>query len=320
MEEDLKYTGLGLNRAVNQRKDPKWVSKHLRHNDTVIIPVWRGLNLFQLDPRGNRPPKGVFSIGKQAQLFASNSQTTIFLGLVDKTAYFAVDISSLDKGVVETIVKNNVFKNLRHMGALISREQGALLAYARGMAHWHQNHLFCGICGHPTNSHNGGHLLICQNQVNAHMHFPRTDPAVIMLVAHQNPEGKGPACLLGRQKNWIDGMYSTLAGFVEPGESLEEAVAREVLEESAIKVTNINYSSSQPWPFPASLMIGFRAQANTKKIKVDHNELEDAKWFAPEYLQNFIANDKKNQKFRLPGKDSIARQLIEEWIIDMISI
>ena len=196
--------------------------------------------------------------------------------------------------------------------------EAALLAYARGLMHWHRGHVFCGLCGNPTESHDGGHLRRCTNAEDPHNHFPRTDPAVIMLVSHDNPQGNGPACLLGRQSRWAEGMYSTLAGFVEPGETLEEAVAREVLEESGVRVTNVEYKASQPWPFPSSLMLGFRARAETAEIEIDDREIEDAQWFRPEEVRSFgeWGTAPPGEK-RLPRKDSISRWLIEGWLNDV---
>src|SRR5262249_4560440 len=150
----------------------------------------------------------------------------------------------------------------------------SLLAYARGLMHWHARHGFCGVCGSRTESASAGHVRKCTNPDCGASHFPRTDPAVIMLV-HD-----GDKALLGRQKVWPQGMYSTLAGFVEPGESLEETVRREVYEETGIAVGEVVYHSSQPWPFPASLMIGFHAEARSRTINRVDSELEDAGWFS----------------------------------------
>ena len=144
----------------------------------------------------------------------------------------------------------------------------------------------------------------CTDPGCATMHFPRTDPAVIMLVA------KGERCLLGRKAEWAPGRYSTLAGFVEPGESLEDAVAREVREETAIEVAAVHYHSSQPWPFPANIMLGFYAEAASTAITVDYGELEDARWFDRDWLRTHQDGD----EFRLPRRDSIARRLIEDWL------
>jgi NAD+ diphosphatase len=316
MAKYLNYSGLPLDRAANQRRDEAWVAKHLGHEGTLILPVWRGLNLVRLGD--SRPPEAIFPTGPEGRALMAEADALVILGVHQETAYVAADISTLDETEVSARGGENVFEDLRRVGALMAGDQGALLAYARGMVHWHQRHRFCGVCGEPTESRDGGHVRICSNEDDAHMHFPRTDPAVIMLIAHDDPEGRGPACLLGRQKKWVDGMFSTLAGFVEPGETLEEAVAREVFEESAIRITDVRYQASQPWPFPSSLMLGFRAKAITTEINVDPRELEDARWFTPDELKAFGEwGDEPPRKNRMPRKDSISRRLIDDWLEDM---
>jgi NAD+ diphosphatase len=171
------------------------------------------------------------------------------------------------------------------------------------MIHWHRRQRFCGVCGSETLSQSAGHVRACVSASCGATHFPRTDPATIMLVTD------GDRCLLGRQPRWPQGMYSTLAGFVEPGESLEDAVIREVKEEAGIIATNVTYNSSQPWPFPSSLMVGFFAEAVTREITVDPDELEDAQWFTSGELRRFADQGKS-----LPRPDSIARRLVETWL------
>ena len=172
--------------------------------------------------------------------------------------------------------------------------------------HWHRRHRFCGRCGAPTESRKAGHLRVCTRPACGLEHFPRTDPAVIMLV-HDDE-----ACVLGRRPGWPPGLHSTLAGFVEPGESLEEAVAREVREEAGLEVPleGIRYNSSQPWPFPASLMLGFHARAERAPLTVYEAELESVAWYSRETLRNLEEGD----DLRLPRRDSIARRLIEDWL------
>ena len=179
-----------------------------------------------------------------------------------------------------------------------------MLALARAILFWHARHRFCGLCGSPTRSEEAGHVRRCTDPACNTMHFPRTDPAVIMLVT------QGEQALMGRSRHFPPGMYSTLAGFVEPGESLEEAVAREVREESGIEVGAVDYHSSQPWPFPANIMLGFHAQALTTEITVDFGELEDARWVERGWLIAHVDGD----DFRLPRRDLIARRLIEDWL------
>lgn len=189
------------------------------------------------------------------------------------------------------------------MASLLAPGEGELLAHARALAYWHRRHRFCGDCGHPTEGAQGGHVRVCSNPQCGRQHFPRTDPAVIVLVT------AGERCLLGRQPSWLPGRYSTIAGFVEPGESLEAAVVREVGEETGVRVREVRYQSSQPWPFPASLMLGFRAVAEGEDIHLGDEELEDARWFSREELERAM----EEGALRLPGRISIAYRLIEDW-------
>ncbi len=179
--------------------------------------------------------------------------------------------------------------------------EAAILAYARGLMHWQSRTRFCGVCGSPCVPRSAGHVMHCTGCETDH--FPRSDPAVIMLVVRED------RALLGHATRFVDGMYSTLAGFVEPGESLEEAVRREVFEETGVSVGEVAYHSSQPWPFPQSLMLGFYGEGLSEEITFHDAELADARWFSRAMCRNPEAHG-----FRLPGPDSIARRLIEDWM------
>jgi NAD+ diphosphatase len=316
MARTLIYTGVALDRAAIVRRDEAWISARLADPGARIVPVWRDRNLIGGDGDG-APAAMLFAAAEAAAILAEAGELAI-LGLVDSTAYFAADVSTLDEDAAGRIADGGAFRDLRAVGALMNGPEAALLAYARGLMYWHRRHRFCGVCGQPTDSRSGGHLRRCRNEAEPHEHFPRTDPAVIMLVTHDNLEGRGPAALLGRQSRWPDGMYSTLAGFVEPGESLEEAVAREVHEETGVTVAEVRYQASQPWPFPSSLMLGFRARAVTTGIDVDFRELQDAKWFRPGEIRTFgeWGTAPPGAK-RLPRKDSIARWLVEGWLAEI---
>ncbi len=296
-----------LDRAGLRRGDPHWLAERLAHPATRLVPIWRSQNLFRRD--GMEPillPSGAIEVAIEEM---------VLLGIdAGDAAYFAVDLSGHEQPPLDLLLSDATassaaageieFRDLRAVGPLLPREQGALLAYARGMAYWHARHRFCGICGSATVSAEAGHVRRCTNPDCAASHFPRTDPAVIMLVTD------GTRCLLGRQPQWPAGMHSTLAGFVEPGESLEAAVAREVKEETGIEVTDVVYHSSQPWPFPGSIMLGFQARATTTRIEVDPRELQKAAW----YERDWILAHQDDDEFRLPRKDSIARRLIEDWL------
>jgi NAD+ diphosphatase len=231
---------------------------------------------------------------------AAQIQAPLFLGLLHEVPYFAFELPE----PVGPLAELGEFVDLRSVGALLPRDQGVLLAYARGLVHWHRTQQFCGRCGSPTLSDDGGHRRVCVSDACRTEHFPRTDPAIIVLVSY------GDKALLGRQSKWMPGMYSTLAGFVEPGETMEEAVAREVKEETGVAVGLARYHSSQPWPFPASLMIGFMAEAERfSEPQVDTRELEAAAWFSRAEILAFA-----ERGLSLPRPDSIARRLIQDWL------
>ncbi len=227
----------------------------------------------------------------------------ILLGKIKHITYFAADLPSKDSRVPDKLASHGQFEDLRKAGAILDGKDSVLLAYARAMIFWQHRNRFCGDCGSPNVSEEAGHMLVCSNHKCGQKHFPRTDPAIIVLVT------SGDQCLLGRQPVWPPKWYSTIAGFVDPGESLENAVIREVSEETGIKVKNIFYYSSQPWPFPSSIMLGFTAQAENKKIMIDGDEIEHADWFS----RNDIYRKVKQKQLRLPPPVSIAYRLIENW-------
>jgi NAD+ diphosphatase len=294
------YAAAGLDRVSHRRKDRAWLAQRLADPASRFVPVWRSQNLISSGGEGTLPRAAFLA----RQEIAAEGETAL-LGLVGESVYFAIDLSSLEAPLEALQPATPVeFTDLRRVGALLGRQEGSLLAYARGIAYWHSRHRFCAVCGSPSLSEEGGHIRRCTNATCNAQHFPRTDPAVIMLV-HD-----GDRCLLGRQAAWPIGMHSTLAGFVEPGESLEEAVAREVAEETGILVEDVIYHSSQPWPFPSSIMLGFQAKATSSAIHVDHGELQDARWFG----RDFLLSHRDDESFRLPRRDSIARHLIEDWL------
>ncbi|MBD8898697.1 NAD(+) diphosphatase [Rhodanobacter sp. DHG33] len=193
---------------------------------------------------------------------------------------------------------------LRETGLLLAADEAALFAYAKGLAHWHRETRHCAYCGSPLLVVSAGHRLHCTNAACGRMHFPRTDAAIIVIVEHEG------ACLLGRQSGWPPGRYSTLAGFIEPGEALEDAVRREVLEESGVRVGAVHYHSSQPWPMPASLMVGFTAVALDPTIRLRDGELEEARWFTPQQIADGIADG----SFIPSPPLSVSYRLLQHWL------
>ncbi len=237
----------------------------------------------------------------------------VFLGHDDLGPLFALDISHHRIDLVEPLIGDSDFVDLRACGWLLDAEQAAQLAYARGLVYWNRHHRFCGTCGSPTRSENGGHQRRCGNADCGRVQFPRTDPAVIMLVEDRSDPAR-PRCLLARNARFPNRMMSTLAGFVDPLESLEETVRREVFEECGIRVGRVDYQASQPWPFPSSIMLGFRAEALSTEINVDGVEIEEAYWFEAEQLADFGEWGDGGDNFSLPRRDSIARYLVNSWV------
>lgn len=218
----------------------------------------------------------------------------IYLGQVDGRAWFAVAVDEVPEAYAP--------RTLREMAVRLSETDAGLVVHAVGIANWHRRNAFCARCGQPSAPAQGGHIRTCLS-CGAH-HFPRTDPAVIMLIT--DDDGRA---LLGRHPNWPEGRYSTLAGFLEPGESLEDAVRREVTEETGIHVGDVSYAASQPWPFPASLMVGFFGRAKSHDVHVDGEEIEHARWFT----RDEVTDLSRAGGLGLPGTLSISRWLIENW-------
>jgi NAD+ diphosphatase len=287
-------------REAHRRGEHEWIRRQLSESSQFIF-VWRGSNLFSVG-QDKRPLS--MEVPEPEKV-----PDPIFLGILGQgISIFAANLNA-PESEEEALASLNLntdlarFVQLRQFDGPLSAEQRSLLFFSRALTHWHGEQKFCGRCGHPTVPEEAGHVMACTNPVCATKHFPRTDPATIMLVH------SGDHCLLGRQASWPEGMYSTLAGFVEPGEKLEEAVFREVKEESGIEVKNIRYFGSQPWPFPQSLMLGFFAEAETKEI-TRGVELEDVRWFNVSEAKQML--EKLSNRF--PHLDTIARRLIRHWV------
>jgi len=307
----IKYAGEPLDRAALLREDAGQLQRVLGHPNACTIAVWRNRSLVT-EPDTDRP--GAVRHGVDVHRHA---EEVVFLGLENRgleseTLVFAADFSHLEANEAAGLL-GHAFTDLRRVGPLLEDREAALLAYARGMLYWHRNHRFCGRCGSATESCKGGHLRACMDHQCRHPSFPRTDPAVIVLVEHPGDDGGPPRCLLGRSSHFPPGMYSTLAGFVEPGESMEQTVRREVFEESGVELADVRYLASQPWPFPSSLMVGFHATAASTGIRLRDQELEDARWFTADELRDAADGD-DDAPLCLPRHDSIARYLIEIWL------
>ena len=297
MLKNLWYTGAPLDRISHLREDAAWVAARRRAKDTRLVPVWRSRSLVHTED-----DRALILTVEEAGDLLDSAQHEVVLGLEGDTLYIGLDLSHLDDPYGHPRIEaEGAFEDLRQIGPVIPADEGAILAHARGMMTWHQRHRFCGVCGSPTEVSHGGYQRNCTGC--GAQHFPRTDPAVIMLVH------KGDNCLLGRTHQFPRRIYSTLAGFVEPGESLEEAVAREVFEEAGVTVGEVRYMASQPWPFPSSLMLGFHAEAEAMELNIDPKELEDARWMTREQIGRIEDFD-----MELPRRDSIAWRLVKAWM------
>ena len=293
-------SGLELDRAVGLRSSPERLDEAWGRPDTRVLPVWRSKHIVLREDVTSLVLLGPDKLDK----LEAYRESRVLLGTAGGAAVFAVDLSPVEEPAESLgLPPVHAVLGLREVAPLVSQSEGALLAYASGILSWHRRHRFCGVCGSATRSTQGGHVRVCASEGCGEQHFPRTDPAVIMLVTD------GERSLLGRQSAWPPLVYSTLAGFVEPGESLEEAVRREVYEETSVELDEVHYHSSQPWPFPSSLMLGFTARARTREIRLQPEELEDARWFTRDEVR-------RRDGVELPSSISIARRLIEDWLTE----
>jgi len=318
------YVHSELDRAAHLRSDDSAIDRLFLDRSSTYIPVHRGRVLSAISSHSARPIMTILRPGTTVP----NVQRT-FLGLIGNSAHFAIDCSSLNDAELESLQSQATgldteefhscrFADLREIGPALTYNHGSLLAYARALVFWQGNAKFCTRCGAPLTTIQAGHVKVCTNRECQLQVFPRTDPAVIMLIHDGHTDPQQQRCLLGRSPAWPEGVFSTLAGFVEPGESLEQAVQREVFEESNIRVHNVIYGSSQPWPFPRSIMLGFHATALNTDIQCDPTELAQAEWFTRDELTRFGNWGDENYKQQLPRTDSIARYLINQWMNQLI--
>ncbi len=284
------FAGAFVDRWGHRREDRDWLKKAIESDDSCFVPVWGDKCLASGEPF-HTILLDRHDVGDKLQ-----DQVVVFLGKFRNKAAFAFGVSETSDAPYQDIGE---FHDLRYLGSVLPAEEANLVAHARALVLWHRMQKYCGFCGSPSRADSGGNSRICVDPECATVLFPRVDPAIIVLVR------RGDRCLLGRQPSWPEGRYSTIAGFVEPGESLEDAVRREVREEADILVENIQYHSSQPWPFPSSLMLGFTAEALSEDILLNDGELEDAQWFTRKQLRSGFP--------KLPYRLSIARRLVDDW-------
>lgn len=296
MMDPCIFSGFPLDPADHLRGNEAWLVTKLACDSSRFVRYYHGRPLMDISD-GLRPADGPCEVGEN---------DWVFMGMDGDAAVFALGLR-----VKPDLPDHEKFIDLRsvalQLGASGFSDIPSLLGRGKMLLEWNGRRDFCSCCGHKTRVERGGYVRKCMNDDCGAEHFPRTDPVVIMLVT------SGDQCLLGRGVGWPEGNYSALAGFMEPGETIEEATRREVLEESGIRVGDVRYVKSQPWPFPSSLMIGVRAAALSTEITIDPVELADARWFEREYLREIFESG-GGSDFRIPPNIAIARHLLEEWL------
>ncbi len=290
MESEVPYF-FSAERLSAHRHDAAWLTAALADAGTRYVPVRGGMNSYRWN---GGAPRALLLDATYAELLRPEAFCCVLLGEIGGKPCFAL---GLEEGAMLPDARHD---DLRSVSALLPDDELALLGYARAMVHWQNLHRFCGRCSNYMLSEGAGHERSCKHCGTRW--FPRIDPAIIVLVTD------GERCLLGRQASWPKGRYSTIAGFVEHGETLEAAVIREVKEETDIQVHAPHYVSSQPWPYPSSLMLGFRAEAASQVIRCNDGELEHAAWFSRDHIADAV-----DQGLMMPPSRSISYRLIKAW-------
>ena len=295
------YAGNPLDRGDRERRDEQWLADRARDPTSKFLPMW-DLNVPITD--GAEGALGWLSFEDLTRIGVD--AVPVFLGISGQAAHFVVDISKYEDAVRELKERGDwVYQDARTATEFLSGAESGIVAQARAQINWHNRNGFCSICGHETVVLRGGQVRQCsQCKIQ---NYPRTEPVVITVVSD------GDRCLLGRSRGRGAPVnrYSALAGFVDQGESIEEAVAREIMEEAGIRISNIRYHSSQPWPFPSSLMIGCHARAVTTDISMDEEEMADVRWFQREEVLRAL--DGTSEDLIVPGPIAIAHHLIKAW-------
>jgi NAD+ diphosphatase len=299
------FAGNPLDRSSYRRGDEPWLAARLADPETLAVAMWNGKPLIE-DAKGAKDGSSAqiaYLAAGMAKAHAGGGERLLFLGLWKETAIFAVDIESDTDPADGPLAGLGRFEDLRAIATLLPASEAAIAATAKSMFEWRRRHRYCASCGEPSEPAEGGWKRLCR--ACGAQHFPRTDPVVIMLPV------QGERCLLARQGAWPKGMYSALAGFLEPGESIEEACARELFEEAAVRATSVRYHSTQPWPYPSSLMIGLIAEIEPGEPVADNIEIDEVRWFARDEARALVRGDHPDA--RAPGGLAIAHQLIKAW-------
>jgi NAD+ diphosphatase len=287
------FAGPYIERRAEERENPQWIAAAREDPATRYLIGQGTTHLLLAGPE----PHVAFLTNEARLLETVQPERLVLLGWFQGARCVFADLPA---GAALELPTGTSLEELRPLTSVLAAEEAGLLAYARALGIWRARHRHCGVCGAVTAPTHAGHCLTCTNAACAQQYFPRIDPAIIVLVSD------GERALLGRQSSWPPRRYSTIAGFVEPGESLEDAVAREVAEETGVAVTGVHYHSSQPWPFPSSVMLGFVASAAAGSPVRLSGELEDARWFTRAQVNSGEA--------LAPPTQSISWRLIETWL------
>ena len=300
------FAGNPLNRDSERRGDEAFIAEKLADAESLAVALWNGKPLVEDVLGEDGQSTGVqiaYLRADMAQDLAGGAEKLLYLGLWKDIAVFAVDIEGAADPAEGPLQGLGKFEELRAAAATLPPADAGILATAKSMFEWRRRHRWCSACGQKTEVSDAGWKRVCP--ACEAEHFPRTDPVAIMLAVH---DGK---CLLGRQSAWPAGMFSALAGFVEPGETIEEACARELQEEAGLKATAVRYHSSQPWPWPGSLMMGLIAEVDSADAAPDQTELEEVRWFSKEEAAQLIKGELEGAF--CPPSLAIAHQLIKAW-------
>jgi NAD+ diphosphatase len=297
------FAGNPLDRVSERRGDADWLRARIEDPESVAVALWNGRPLIEDAPGEARAVRIAYLPAALARELSGGDERLLFLGLWKETAVFAVDLEGSADPAEGPLNGFGRFEDLRPIALRLPGADAAILATAKSVFEWRRRHGFCPSCGQPTMVVEGGWKRVCESCRTEH--FPRTDPVVIMLATF------GERCLLGRQAAWPKGMYSALAGFLEPGETIEEACARELHEEAGLTAVSVRYHSTQPWPYPSSLMIGLIAEVADDDAAPDQTELEEVRWFTRQETQALLRGEAPGAG--APGAMAIAHQLIKAW-------
>ncbi|MBP8246418.1 MAG: NAD(+) diphosphatase [Phenylobacterium sp.] len=295
------FAGNPLDRASDRRSDADWIAAQRAHADAMTVALWKGEALVEAGKEGERLAYLNLAMAEDAA-----GHEGLFLGLWKDAPIFAIDFAGSADPCAGPLSGLGRFQEMRGAGMILPGPEAGLAATAKSLFDWHEYHPFCSKCGHASEVVDGGWKRLCPSCRTEH--FPRVNPVTIMLPVFED------RCLLGRQAAWPTGRMSALAGFLEPGESIEEACARELMEEAGLTATRVAYHSSQPWPFPSNLMIGLIAEVSDDDARPDQTELESVRWFTRDEMRKVLTNEKGWDGVLPPPPLAIARTLLDAWV------